>query len=275
MKKISIITINLNNKAGLEKSIKSVLSQTFLNYEFIVIDGASTDGSVEVIEKYKNGIAYTISEPDKGIYEAMNKGIRAANGEYLHFLNSGDSLASETVLEEAFKEDIHDSFICGNFYYNERSKNTKFEIYKNKDWTFALYDIFSQGLCHQVFFIKEDMFEKYGYYDENLRIASDFKLFFVAIGIHREKVRYVDVDIVIYDTYGFSSGIGGNAILKEKQLVAQQELSAEVYKEINHLHYLERNGYITEFVLSKKWIHFLFKIFNKICIGLRLTSVKQ
>lgn len=274
MKKISIITINLNNKEGLEKSIKSVLCQTFLDYEFIVIDGASTDGSVNVIEKYKDGITYSISEPDKGIYEAMNKGIKAANGQYYHFLNSGDCLASETTLTDAFKEDINECFICGNFYYNTRSEDTKFEIYKDKDWAFALYDIFADGLCHQAFFIRKDMFEKYGYYDETLRIASDFKLFLIGIGINRESVRYVDADIVIYDTHGFSSGIGGDAILKEKQLVAKQELSRQVFRKMDHLHYLERNGYITCFVLSKKWIHVLFKVFNKICIGLRLTSVK-
>lgn len=272
MKKISIITINLNNKSGLEKSIKSVLSQTFGDYEFIVIDGASTDGSVDVMESYKDGITYALSEPDKGIYEAMNKGIKVATGEYCHFLNSGDVLASDTTLEDAFREDVHDSFVCGNYYCDD--KTVKYEIYKNQDWLFSLYDIFSDGLCHQAFFIRRDMFDKYGLYDESLRIASDFKLFFQAIGICREAVKYVDADIVIYDTHGFSSGIGGEAILAEKRIVAQQLLSPQLFRRIDHLYFLERNGYITSFTMSKKWIQFLFKVFNKICIGLRLTSVK-
>lgn len=274
MKKLSIITINLNNKLGLEQTIKSVISQTFSDFEFIVIDGVSNDGSIDIIESYKDNITYYLIESDKGIYEAMNKGIKAAKGEYFHFLNSGDIYASETVLENVFKEDIHDSFICGNYFFESKTDLVRFDIYKGRDWTFSLYDIFSDGLCHQAFFIKRDMFDKYGYYDENLRIASDFKLFFIAIGIHNESVRYVDVDVVIYDTNGFSSNIGGKAILKEKQLVARQELSEQVFKKIDYLHYLERNGYITRFILSKKWIHNLFKLLNKICISLNLTNLK-
>ncbi|MFV0469660.1 MAG: glycosyltransferase family 2 protein [Dysgonomonas sp.] len=273
MKKVSIITINLNNKAGLEKTIKSVIAQSFDNYEFIVIDGASTDGSVDVMELYKENITFSSSEPDKGLYEAMNKGIRVAKGEYYYFLNSGDIFASTTVLEKAFREDVSESFLCGNFFFDYSGKHTKFDIYKNRDWSFSLYEIFADGLCHQAFFIKRDMFDKYGYYDENLRIASDFKLFFIAIGIHQELVRYVDVDIVIYDTEGFSSHVGGKAILKEKQIVARQELSKQVYDRIDSLHFLERNRYITDFVVSKKWIHYLFKAFFKICIKLKLTSV--
>lgn len=274
MTKVSIITINLNNKEGLEKTIKSVVSQTFSDYEFIVIDGASTDGSVDIIQLYKNSISFTLSEPDKGIYQAMNKGIKVAKGEYFYFLNSGDIFFNNNVLKNIFEANKVEKFICGNFYFDYKGKLQKFEIYKNRDWTFSLYDIFSDGLCHQAFFIKKEMFEKYGYYDENLRIASDFKLFFMAIGMHQESVGYVDVDIVIYDTEGFSSNVGGKAILQEKQIVAQQELSEQVYKRINHLHYLERNGYITEFILSKKWIHFLFKVFNKICKILGVTFVK-
>ena len=274
MKKVSIITINLNNRTGLEKTIKSVVAQTSGDYEFIVIDGASTDGSVDVIEKYKEHITYSLSEPDKGIYEAMNKGIKSAKGEYLYFLNSGDIYASETVLENAFKEVVHDSFVCGNFYFESKGKLTKYELYRGKDWAFALYDIFSDGLCHQAFFIHRSMFDKYGYYDENLRIVSDFKLFFIAIGINQEPVKYVDIDIVIYDTEGFSSNVGGKAILKEKQLIAKQELSEQVFKKIDYLYHLQRNEYIVRFTLSKKWIYFLFKAFNKVCRSLKLTDVE-
>lgn len=273
MAKFSIITINLNNRAGLEKTIKSVISQSFTDYEFIVIDGASTDGSVDIINLYKEYISFTSSEPDNGIYHAMNKGIKQATGDYCHFLNSGDIFTHNTVLENVFQENMKESFVCGNFYFDYEGIPQKFQIYKNRDWSFSLYDIFSDGLCHQAFFIKKEMFEIYGYYDENLKIVSDFKLFFIAIGIHQELVQYVDVDIVIYDTNGFSSNVGGKAILKEKKLVAKQELSEQIYKRISHLHYLEKNGYITEFVLSKKWIYFLFKVFNKICITFKITSV--
>ncbi|NDW17540.1 glycosyltransferase [Dysgonomonas sp. 216] len=273
--KLSIITINLNDKQGLQKTIESVIAQTFTDYEFIIIDGNSSDGSVDVIKENAHKIDFWLSEPDSGIYNAMNKGIMQAKGEYCHFLNSGDIYPSNVVLENAFEEDVHDSFICGNFFTDNKGKLVKNESYRNRDWTFSLYDIFSGHLCHQAFFIKKEMFDKYGYYDESLRIVSDFKLFFIAIGIHCEAVKYVDADIVIYNTEGLSSNIGGKAILKEKQIVAQQELSEQVYNKINYLYFLERNEYITRFTLSKKWIYFLFKVFNKICVSLKLTSVKS
>ena len=88
--KISVITINYNNKSGLEKTIQSVISQTYFELEYIIIDGGSSDGSIDVIKKYENKIDYWISEQDKGIYNAMNKGIAQAHGEYCNFMNSGD-----------------------------------------------------------------------------------------------------------------------------------------------------------------------------------------
>ena len=100
--KLSIITINYNNLAGLQKTIESVVSQTFRDFEWIVIDGGSVDGSRELIERYANSFSYWVSEPDKGIYNAMNKGIVVAKGDYLLFLNSGDWLCDEMALERSF-----------------------------------------------------------------------------------------------------------------------------------------------------------------------------
>lgn len=114
--KLSIITVNLNDKTGLEKTIKSVISQSFSDFEFIIIDGESTDGSIDIINQYKSKISYWVSEKDSGIYNAMNKGIRQAKGEYLYFLNSGDALHNENVLHHIFNDDPHAPFICGNFY---------------------------------------------------------------------------------------------------------------------------------------------------------------
>ncbi len=271
--KVSIITINWNNKLGLEQTIQSVLSQTFSDYEFIIIDGASTDGSVSIIQENKDKIHHWVSEPDSGIYNAMNKGIYAAQGEYCYFLNSGDVFASDNVLKDIFKHDVQANFVCGNIILDEKGKLRKDDSYKHRDWLFSLYDIYSSFLCHQAFLVKKEMFNKYEYYDETLRIMSDWKHFLIAIGIHGEKVQYVDVDIAIYNTDGLSSTIGGKAILAEKQKVAKGELSDQVYKEIDRLYYLSRNGFVVDFVHSKKWIHFLFKVFLKICVTLRLTKL--
>ncbi|MDU1905351.1 MAG: glycosyltransferase family 2 protein [Dysgonomonas sp.] len=271
--KLSVITINWNNKNGLERTISSVLSQTYSDYEYIIIDGGSTDGSVDIISRNKDRISYWVSEPDSGVYNAMNKAIRVAQGEYLYFLNSGDYLDSDKVFENIFSEEIHDSFICGNFIWDRDGVLTKDNSYKSRSWLFSLYDIYSGFLNHQAFFIHKDMFEKYGLYDEKLKIMADWKLFLEAIGVHGESVKYRDVDISIYNTDGISSRIGGKAILKEKQQAAKEILPLEIYHKIDRLYYLQRNDFWIDFIHSKKWIHFLSKVFLKFCTVLKLTKI--
>ncbi|MFR9166876.1 MAG: glycosyltransferase family 2 protein [Dysgonomonas sp.] len=262
--KLSIITINLNNSSGLLKTIESVENQTFRDFEFIVIDGGSKDNSVEHIKKYEDKISYWISEPDKGIYNAMNKGIAKATGEYCYFLNSGDFLIDNSVLERVFQGNTSDSFICGNYLTEENHKLVTHNEYKIRDWKFSLYDIFSGFLAHQAFFIKRTMFEKYGYYDERFKIMSDWKLFFLAIGVDNEKVFYKDVNICVYDTQGISSRIGGTVIYDEKTAIAKEELSPYLYNKLDRLYYLDRYGFITDFVLNKKWFGLIFRIFYKL-----------
>lgn len=111
---ISIITINFNNKNGLIKTLNSVISQTCKEFEWIIIDGGSTDGSKELLENYSEHITYWVSEPDNGIYHAMNKGIRVAKGDYLQFLNSGDYLANNKTIEDFYNENFTDDVIYGN-----------------------------------------------------------------------------------------------------------------------------------------------------------------
>jgi glycosyltransferase involved in cell wall biosynthesis len=114
MLKLSIITVNLNNAAGLRKTIESVRAQTFKDFEHIIIDGDSTDESVAVIKKFEDGFSYWVSEPDGGIYQGMNKGTRVAKGEYCLYLNSGDYLYNSKVLEKVFKEKFSEDLVYGN-----------------------------------------------------------------------------------------------------------------------------------------------------------------
>lgn len=114
--KLSIITVNRNNTEGLRKTIESVVSQTYTDFEYIIIDGASTDGSVDIIKEYADRITYWVSEPDNGIYNAMNKGILKAKGEYLQFLNSGDWLVDEGVLQTMIKYTDDVDILIGNIY---------------------------------------------------------------------------------------------------------------------------------------------------------------
>ncbi len=172
--KISIITINLNNKAGLEKTMKSVLSQTCKDYEWIVIDGGSTDGSKELIEKNAQHITYWVSEKDKGIYNAMNKGIGVARGEYLQFLNSGDYLADESIVEEFCAMYPTVDVVYGNAIFVTKDGKEKGHFEAPKSVRLSYF--WSHRLNHQATFFSKRCFEDYRYNEEN-RIASDVELY--------------------------------------------------------------------------------------------------
>ncbi|MFV8374674.1 glycosyltransferase family 2 protein [Flavobacterium sp. LB1P71] len=199
IKKLSIITINLNDSKGLEKTIKSVITQTFINYEFIIIDGASTDKSIEIIKQYKDFITFWKSEPDTGIYNAMNKGIKVAQGEFCLFLNSGDVLFDNSSLEKSFS------------YMNEDIKIASCRIKVNNKIIEPPTDdkklrfTFGHQPCHQATFIHRSLFNKYGYYNEMNRIASDVEFFFIAMDINGELMQQIPVVLAIFDTTGISS----------------------------------------------------------------------
>ena len=111
--KLSVITVNFNDAQGLERTIKSVISQTFRDYEFIIIDGGSTDSSIDVIKKYEDHINFWVSEPDGGIYQGMNKGLSHAKGDYVNFMNGGDSFHAPDVLETIFSLNTEADIITG------------------------------------------------------------------------------------------------------------------------------------------------------------------
>jgi len=177
MFKLSIITINYNNLVGLKRTVESVVNQTWQEFEYIVIDGGSTDGSAEYIESQKQHFDYWVSESDKGIYNAMNKGIAKATGEYLLFLNSGDHLYSATVLSEnhsAIKEKdliYFDVQMIGEFTSKMVSHPDELRF----------YHFYINGLNHQSVLIRRCLFDIVGFYDENLKIVSDWKFFILAL----------------------------------------------------------------------------------------------
>ena len=206
--RLSLITINRNNVYGLEKTLQSVATQTFKEFEYIIIDGASTDGSVEMIRKYEARFAHLKwdSEPDKGIYNAMNKGLRMASGDYIQILNSADCLASDDVTERmlsALVEAGNPSILYGNMV------KCFPDCHKVVDRCFAGQEITMLGmytgtLNHDSAYIRRDLFEKYGYYDENMKIVSDWKWYLQAIILGGEKPHYVDMDVTLFDMTGIS-----------------------------------------------------------------------
>ena len=277
MIKLSIITINYNDADGLKKTLESVAAQTYPNIEHIIVDGGSTDGSVEIIRKYADNQAkgerlkvkgmdeckgketgkadtptstpYTlhptptessslkwISEKDTGIYNAMNKGIRMATGEYIQILNSGDILAADDVTErmmaalaaqcaeikgESLKikgeenseaeinaynlSSINYKLNIPIFYGNMIKVNAQGKVVGKSGYTeYSLRQFYSSTLNHDCAYIRKDLFEKYGLYDEGLKIVSDWKWYLQAIGLGRVKPEYVDIDVTIFDDGGIS-----------------------------------------------------------------------
>lgn len=173
--KLSIVTINYNNKEGLRKTIESVVGQTYRYIEYIVIDGGSTDGSTDVIRLHEDTISYWVSEPDKGIYNAMNKGVAKTTGDYVLFLNSGDYLVSPTIIDEIQNELFSNEDVIFGLLKTYPSNRIG---YTDVHLPLTMQDFFERSpIPHPASFIKRDLFQEMKY-DETLKIVSDWKFFF-------------------------------------------------------------------------------------------------
>ena len=219
--KLSIITKNLNNSNGLEKTIKSVVTQKYSDYEYLIIDGGSTDDSVEVIRSNSNKITTWISELDAGIYCAMNKGINLAKGEYCLFLNSGDVLNTENLLNDLFKTDFTEEIVYGSIIYDSQGIHQTFQYPDSEKIDFHFFQELS--LPHPSTFIKKTLFNRVGNFTETLKIVADWEFFLKAICQHKATIKKVPFAITIYDTTGLSSNKENESlILSEKQKVLKE-----------------------------------------------------
>lgn len=211
--KLSVITVNYNNKAGLQRTIDSVVCQTWRDFEWIVIDGGSTDGSKELLEQYQQHFAYWCSEPDGGVYNAMNKGIARAKGDYLLFLNSGDALYDENVLQTI--DDIHSS---ADIITGQAIRMDTNELLRQYDKN-LLMQLYHDTLNHQATFIKRELF-KDTCYDESLKIVSDWKFWLEEILWKKASVDVVDIIVTKQDMTGISSD--QKKEYEERECVLQQ-----------------------------------------------------
>lgn len=200
--KISIITINFNNKNGIEKTISSVVAQTYKDIQYIIIDGDSTDGSVEVIKKYHEDIDYWISEPDKGIYDAMNKGILKATGDYVLFLNSGDYLISSDIIDNISHElDSNEDIVFGLL----KTYPSGIIGYTDIHLPLTLLDFFkSSPIPHPASFIKRELFQKMNY-DESLKIVADWSFFLQAVVFMGCSCKKIERIITVFEDNGISN----------------------------------------------------------------------
>ncbi|MGN0227063.1 MAG: glycosyltransferase family 2 protein [Paludibacteraceae bacterium] len=255
--KLSIITINYNNAEGLRKTLASVAAQTYRNIEHIIVDGGSTDGSVDVIREYENTIKRSVtiehptiqvkwsSEPDRGIYNAMNKGIEIAIGhrvvnalnrselvedknkelsDYLYFLNSGDALASDSVLERMTATLDGSDFIVGrvNSWLNGVSIGLS-PLHTEKDYT--MYNMFLNGINHQSVLIRRELQEQQSY-DTKLKICGDWKFFVQSIVVNNATIKNVDIVFADFDRSGVSSN--GKALIQERLAILKDVLPPRI-----------------------------------------------
>ena len=203
MKKLSVITICYNIKDEIERTCESIVNQTWQDFEWIIVDGGSTDGTLDILNKYKDRVNIFISEKDKGVYNAMNKGIRLAHGKWLNFMNGGDTFYEKDVLEKVFKgKDYGADVLYGQCCVHNLDQSTPILTYPEK---LDLYFFCSKGLNHQSSFIKKELFKKYGLYDENYKISSDKEKYLLFIS---KKCLFLYLPFPIANFY--RGGISGN-----------------------------------------------------------------
>lgn len=245
--KLSIITINYNNAEGLKKTLASVASQTYRDIEHIIVDAASTDGSVDVIRDYESANRSSVhpltivwsSKKDKGIYNGMNIGIQRATGDYIQILNSGDILAAPDVTErmmaalKAQNDEMSRTSVLNEplalndgvaILYGNMLKSYDGKTIIHRDtcggdmYTPESFLYFYKGtLNHDCAYIRRDLFEKYGLYNEQMKICSDWEWYVRAIVLGGEKPVYTNIDVTIFDMNGVSESYGKNADIIKRE----------------------------------------------------------
>lgn len=201
--RLSIITVTYNNREGLERTFQSIDRQNCKDFEYIVVDGASSDGSVEVIRKYEHCITKWVSEVDTGIYNAMNKGVRLSSGEYCLFINSGDELYSPSTIQEILNEKFDEDFVQGIIYRNNGRK--EMFVDPPKEVTLSFY-IYGNNNYHQASLISRKLLLSHPY-DEKYRIAADYKFNIECLVKYNCSFRPIYVVIAKYEYGGRSVSV--------------------------------------------------------------------
>ncbi|GHT24682.1 glycosyl transferase [Bacteroidia bacterium] len=235
--KVSIVTVNLNNATGLEKTIQSVVSQTFTDYEYIIIDGNSSDNSVEVIKQYADHISYWVSEPDAGIYNAMNKGIKQAKGDYVIFMNSADCFINSDTLSNVFSKEHTADLLVGNMI--EDRKRLKARCAYPSKLTFY-YFFAGQTLVHQATFTKRTLFDELGLYDEHLKICADWKFALLALFKYNKSIENLHEDIALMDLTGLSYSDNAQQCIRQEREETLKKYFPYFYDDYQELYRLKQ-----------------------------------
>lgn len=201
--KITIITVCYNCADAIDKTVQSILDQTYPNIEYIVVDGNSTDGTTEALKRYASHFDHLISEEDEGIYNAMNKGLNLASGDYVFFLNCGDRLYSTNTIEEVASHAQGQDIIYGDMFLEftdgRKSRRMKYPGKLNR------FLFLHRGLGHQATFIKRAIYQKLNGFDEQYEILADLDLLLRFLFKPKVSQGYIPQVISFYDMHGLSS----------------------------------------------------------------------
>ena len=271
--RLSIITINYNNADGLRKTMESVFAQTYRDFEYIIVDGASTDGSVDVIKDFESSNSLNSnpltpnpltliwsSEPDHGVYEAQNKGIKKATGEYLLFLNSGDFLIAPDVIERVMTQCNGADILCARCNISDKGK----VIWtSNPPDNVTFGTLYTVGLAHQSTFIKRTLFDTCGLYREDFKYNSDIAFWFKAIIDNHATTQRIDVITTDYNLDGISSKENhSEQYQREKDIILA--IYTEFIPDYEELNNLRRDQVIWSWVKQHKLVYYMVKLCYKI-----------
>lgn len=196
----TIITINLNNLHGLKRTMESVFCQNFSDFEYIVVDGVSEDGSIEWIKSQEKNISHIIIEKDKGVYDAMNKGLHVANGRYIQFLNSGDAFNTPDALSK-FAENLHDmDLIFSDVELMHGDRLTPMFFPDQLNWRFQMTDM----ICHQAIFASSELFRKTGEFNIDYKIYADYDWLMKSLRVHHATYHHLNAILIRYEAGGLS-----------------------------------------------------------------------
>ena len=263
--KFSIITVNYNHRDGLQKTIESVINQTYSDYEYIIIDGGSDDGSVEVIKEYSDKITYWVSERDHGIYNGMNKGIVKAHGTYINFMNSGDVFYSKDTLEKVCSLMDDSDFIIGKDYNKDPDTGEVFTTILPTRISMAAFYMWT--LPHQSAFIRRSLFD-HSPYDESLRIVADWKFYMDKIVYDGKTIQLLDLSICNREQEGVSISQATRTV-EERHKVLSNLLPPGIYKDYETLAKLDRSTLykllsLLDQAKSRKWLTYFIKALDRI-----------
>ena len=258
--KVSIITINFNNGKGLSKTIDSIVAQSTKDYEWIVIDGGSSDDSIKLLERNKDCFSFWVSERDNGIYNAMNKGIIHATGDYIIFMNSGDTFLHSKVLQEIIPL-LDQDIVAGSVLLAGTKKK------KNSPNDLTPWWILNYNIPHQAEFIRRSLFSTIGLYAEDLSILSDLE-FNLRASLKDFTYKSIKYDVAIVEQGGISC-TQTDKVKQENELIQERNLPRSVCKDYAYWKQMKNtSGYPSiNWAMHQGWplkcLNLLFSIFGK------------